>query len=263
MSIRTSPWPPGTPCWADLSAPDVDDAAARYAEAFGWQVERGGPEYGGYATCLVRGSAAAGIGPAQDGAPPAWTLYLATDDVDATAAAVTEAGGSVLAPPFDVMEQGRMAVVADPTGAVFGLWQAGASIGSAVVNEPGGLVWEDLRSTDPDAARAFYAAVFGFRFQAVEGAPEGYTTFSLEDGVPLGGMGGMMGGPPGALSHWVPYVAVSDVETASAAITRGGGSVLHGPDDTPWGRLALVADPTGASLCVMQTSGDGTPDRSG
>jgi predicted enzyme related to lactoylglutathione lyase len=261
MSIRTSPWPDGVPCWADLAAPDVDAAIARYAEALAWDVERGGEEYGGYAMCSRRGAAAAGIGPMPPGASPAWTLYFATGDADATARAVQQAGGQVLAAPFDVPGAGRMSVAQDPTGAVFGLWQASQHIGASLVNEPGGLVWEDLRSADPEAARAFYAAVFGFRYDPVPGSADGYTTFALDDGIPLGGMGPHADGSPGGPSFWLAYFAVEDADAAAAAISADGGRLLAGPLDTPYGRLAVVTDPTGATLAVMQTSGEGMPDR--
>jgi hypothetical protein len=261
MSIRTSPWPDGVPCWADLGAPDVDAALARYGPPLGWEFEVSGEEYGGYVMALRRGAYAAGIGPQQDGAPPAWTLYLSAHDVDATARAAEQAGGTVYAQPFDVGTVGRMAIAADPTGAVFGLWQAGEHIGANLVNEPGGLVWEDLRSSDPDRAREFYGEVFGYRFDEVPGgAPEGYTTFALDDGVALGGIGPLM---EASAAAWLPYFAVDDAAGALRALSDGGGSVMIGPKDTPWGRMGIAADPTGAVLAVMEATGEGSPDRSG
>lgn len=262
MSIRTSAWPTGVPCWADLGTPDIDAALERYGPALGWQFDHSGPEHGGYVMCARSGAHTAGIGPSQPGNPPAWTLYLATDDCDATAKAVQQHGGTVRAGPFDVGDAGRMAVAVDPTGALFGLWQGKNHIGAQLVNEPGGMTWEDLRSPDPDRAREFYCAVFGYRYDAVEGAPGEYTTFALSDGVPLGGMGPMMGAPEGA-PHWLVYFAVDDVQRSAQAITSGGGSVLWGPQDTPWGRLATVVDSAGAAVAAMQTTGQGAPDRSG
>lgn len=260
MSARTSPWPQGVPCWADLGTPDVDAALARYGPPLGWEFERSGEEHGGYVMCRRSGAHAAGIGPLQPGNPPAWTVYLAAADADAVARACAGAGGTVLAPAFDVGDAGRMAIVQDPAGAVFGLWQAKDHIGAGLVNEPGGLVWEDLRSPDPDAARRFYAAVFGYRYEEVPGAGDGYTTFALEDGVPLGGIGPMWGAPA---PHWLPYFAVDDVEAGLVAVADGGGAVLQPAKDTPYGRMGTVADPTGAVLALMQVAGDGTPDRSG
>lgn len=263
MTIRSTPWPAGVPCWADLTAPDVDAAKAFYAGVLGWTFADTGPEYGGYVLAEVGGAAAAGIGPLQGGTPSAWTLYLASADVDATAAAVTEHGGTIHAAPMDVGALGRMIVAADPTGAVFGVWQAGEHIGSAVVNEPGGLTWEDLRSPDPDAARAFYTALFGYRTDPMEGAPPGYTMFALADEeAPLGGMGPMMGADS-APPHWAVYFGVADTATAVTAADKGGGTVLMRDFDTPYGRMAGLADPAGAMFWVVQTDGSDQPDRDG
>jgi predicted enzyme related to lactoylglutathione lyase len=217
MSLRTKPWKNGIPCWADLSAPDVDTAIAFYEKVLGWQCEKSGEEFGGYVIASVQGAPAAGIGPQQqEGQPPAWTLYLATDDVDGVAGRIGELGGSVLAEPFDVGDLGRMAIAADPSGAVFGLWQAGSHIGAGWVNDPGGLTWDDLRSTDPDAARSFYSELFGYRTDELPDAGPDYATFALSDEqAPLGGMGGMMGAPEGTPSHWLVYFGVED---ASAAV---------------------------------------------
>lgn len=263
MSIRTSQWPAGVPCWADLTAPDGDAAKAFYAEVLGWTYQDTEAAYGGYAIAEVRGAAAGGIGPQQDGAPNAWTLYLASDDVDETADSITQRGGAVLMPPGDVGDLGRMCIAADPTGAPFGVWQAGTHIGAAVVNEPGGLTWEDLRSPDPDAARAFYVSVFGYRSDPLPDAGPDYATFALAgEEAPLGGMGGMMGAE-GQPAHWLVYFGVADAAAAVTAAERGGGSVLMRDFDTPYGRMAGLADPTGAAFWVVQTSGENQPDRSG
>jgi len=250
MTLRTTPWPAGTPCWVDLAVGDVRASSAFYSAVLGWEVATPDEEHGGYVIATADGAAAAGIGPRpRPDQPSAWTTYLATDDADATAAAVPEHGGAVLLPPGDVGPLGRIAVAADPTGAVFGLWQAGTHIGCGVVNAPGGLVWEDLRSPAPDIARAFYAGVFGYSTEGVDMAPEDYTTFSLPAGEPLGGMGGMMGedAPP----HWLVYFGVRDADAAAAAAERSGGHVLSPPVDTPFGRMVLLADPDGAVFTAM------------
>lgn len=263
MSIRTSPWPAGIPCWADLQAPDVDTAKTFYGDVLGWTYADTEADYGGYAIAQARGVAAAGIGPQQPGAPAAWTLYLASDDVDATATAISEYGGTVLLPPGDVGPLGRMLIAADPTGAAYGVWQAKTHIGAGIVNEPGGLTWEDLRSPDPDSARAFYTAVFGYRTEALPEAGPDYTTFSLpNERAPLGGMGGMMGAE-GHPAHWVVYFGVPDAAAAVAATERGGGSVLMRDFDTPYGRMAGLADPSGAPFWVAQIDVSRQPDRSG
>ena len=252
MSTRTSPWPAGVPCWADLMVPDVVAAGAFYAAVLGWEVPEPDEQYGGYVVAHRGGHAVAGIGPEQPGARTAWTLYFASDDADGTTAAVEEAGGSVLAPPMDVGPLGRMAVAADPAGAVFGVWQAGTMIGAALVNEPGGLTWEDLRSTDPAAAQAFYSAVFGFQGDPLAMAGPDYGTFRLpHEQAPLGGMGGMMGSPEGTPSHWLVYFAVADTDAALAAAEQAGGTVTMPAKDTAFGRIGGVRDPYGAEIVVI------------
>lgn len=256
MTIRTTRWPAGVPCWADLTAPDTAAAKAFYSDVIGWDFQDTEADYGGYAIATVGEAAAAGVGPAQAGAPAAWTLYFASDDADKAAAAVTGNGGTVIVAPGDVGPLGRMFIAADPTGAAFGVWQAGTHIGAGIANEPGGLAWEDLRSPDPDAARAFYEAVFGFTFQPLEGAGDDYATFHLPgDEAPLGGMGGMMGAP-GAPPHWVVYFAVDDADASVAATEGGGGTVAAPAFDTPYGRMAGLIDPAGALFWVTQPAAD-------
>lgn len=264
MSVRTSPWPAGVPCWVDLEAPDVAAAGRFYAAVLGWDVAEPDEQYGGYVIASRGGAPAAGIGPRQrPDVPAAWTLYLATDDADATQVMAAGLGGTVLVPAFDVGELGRMAVLADPAGAVFSVWQAGAHIGASLVNEPGGLTWEDLRSTDPESARAFYAGTFGWTTERLEMAGPDYTTFSRPDEqAPLGGIGGMMGAE-GRPSHWLAYFGVDDAAAACAAATAAGGSVLQQDFETPFGRMAGLADPAGAVFWVIETAGSTQPDRSG
>jgi uncharacterized protein len=255
MSIRTSRWPAGVPCWADLTVPDVQAAKAFYAEVLGWTYQDTEEQYGGYAIAESGGAAAAGIGPMQPGTSVAWTLYIATDDADKSAAAVTENGGTVVVQPGDVGPLGRMFIAADPTGAGFGVWQAGTMIGAGAVNQPGGLTWEDLRSPDPDAARAFYSAVFGYHSQPMAEAGPDYHLFTLpNEEAPLGGMGGMMGidGPP----HWSVYFGVVDTPAAVTAAERAGGSVLSPAFDTPYGRMAGLADPAGGSFWIVESTED-------
>jgi uncharacterized protein len=245
MATRETPWPAGTPCWVDISVPDVAAGSAFYAAVLGWELVDTGEEFGHYRIAQVDGRAAAGLGPVMtEGAPTAWTLYFASDDADGTAKLVTEHGGTLLFEPMEIAGNGRMCIAADPTGAVFGVWQSLGMIGAGVVNEPGGLVWEDGRLTDPEAGRAFYADVFGFTYRPVDGAPPGYTTFHA-GGDPLGGIGGV---PEGTPSHWLAYFSVASVGSALQAVREGGGSVVTGPDETPWGQMAVIQDPFGATL---------------
>ena len=264
MSIRTSRWPAGVPNWADLSVPDLTAVLPFYAAVLGWDYFDAGEDFGGYRIAHIAGNATAGIGPAQDGMPPAWTMYFASEEVDATAAAITANGGRLLMPAFDVGDLGRMCVAADPSGAVFGVWQAITNIGASLTNAPGGLTWEDLRSTDPTAAQVFYQAVFGFTLESLEMAGADYRLFQLPDeSFPLGGMGGMMGAPAGTPSHWLVYFGVADTHAAADAAVSAGGAVLAAPFDPPYGTMAALTDPAGAVFWIVSTTGEGTPDRSG
>ena len=267
MTIRTSPWPAGMPCWTDLMTPDVAAAQRFYGSVLGWSFQDTDDEFGGYTVAEAKGAGAAGIGPLQPSAPTAWTLYLASDDADKTAAAVTGNGGTLLLEPGDVGDLGRMFVAADPTGAAFGVWQAGSHIGASLVNETGGLMWEDLRSPDPGAARAFYTAVFGYETRPLRDDVPDYTTFHLPgDDAPLGGIGGMemMGSAAAEIPpHWVVYFAVADADAAVAAAREGGGVVVVDPSDSPYGRMAGLLDPGGALFWIMQDTGAPGPDRDG
>ncbi len=248
MPTRDSAWPNGTPCWVDLNAPDVAAAKEFYADLLGWTYSGGEAEYGGYLTCLRNERAAAGIAPQQDpSVPPQWTTYFATDDVDDTCSRVTQAGGRLWFEPMDVGPMGRMAIPVDPEGNPFGLWQAGQHTGVGIYNEPGALVWNEAAVEDPDAARTFYREVFGFHFDEVEGAG-GYTTFATGD-QPLGGLGAHESGAP---KGWTACFSVQSTDDAVAVVQSAGGTVTMAATDTPFGRFAVVADPWGAPLSVMQ-----------
>jgi len=176
---RDTRWPAGTPCWVDVSVDDVPKAIAFYQALFGWNIELGGPEVGGYSIAHQDGRIVAAISPkmAGPGAPTVWTTFLATDDADATADKIKGAGGQVLAGPMDVMEEGRMAVAMDPAGAAFGLWQGARTTGLGVANEPGALTWNEQLSRDFAGSQAFYQAVFGYGYQDMSG--DGFTYATL------------------------------------------------------------------------------------
>ena len=160
---ETPKLPPGTPAWVDLASPDVAASVAFYSGLFGWNANDLGPEAGNYHMCDLDGLNVAGIGPIMmPGQPPAWLSYVNVADADATVAKVTAAGGTVFAGPIDVMEAGRMAVFADPTGAALGIWQPVQHPGADLVNEPGSLVWNELNTRDTEVAIPFYAEVFGW-----------------------------------------------------------------------------------------------------
>jgi len=262
MSRRSTAWPAGTPCWVDLSAADLESAQRAYAATLGWAYDPPSETYGGYATARVDGAVASGVAPVMQGASPAWTVYLASDDADATAAAIAAHGGTVLVGPMDVAPFGRMLIALDPQGAAFGVWQHGEMIGTQVVNEPGGLIWEQLAVPDPQAAQAFYGGVFGWSFSPMPGAPDdGHVTFHPAPGEPP--MGGINPHTDGTPAHWLPYFAVVDADAAVAAATAGGGTLVGEPLDSPWGRMATLRDAEGATYAVMGTDGSAAPDRTG
>jgi uncharacterized protein len=252
MPEVTAPYRPGTPCWIDLVAPDQQDALDFYARTLGWVGEVGPPETGGYALCTLKGQPVAGVMSAQatDDQPPpptVWTTYFASADADATEQEIIRAGGNVLLPTVDVMNLGRMLVAADPTGAVFGVWQGAEFTGAGIVNEPGALVWNELSTTDKDVASAFYSAALGIRTAPMEGAKD-YFSLSV-DGRAVGGLQTV--DTPGTPSHWLVYFAVADADKATSKVTAAGGSVLQPPFDMEAGRMSLVKDSQGAPFAVI------------
>jgi predicted enzyme related to lactoylglutathione lyase len=256
MSERTS-YTPGTPCWIELGAPDIEAAAAFYGELFGWEIPElpNSAELGGYRRAKKDGKDVAGVAPLmQEGQPPAWTSYVSVKDADATAAAVKEAGGSVIAEPMDVMDLGRMAVFADPTGAVFGVWQPGTFPGAGLVNEPGALAWNELGTRDPDAAKAFYGAVFGWGSRDHDMGEMGAYTEWLRGEDSIGGMMDVSGRLPDEIpAHWLVYFAVENTDATVETVKSSGGGVSFGPIDIPAGRFAIVTDPHGAAFAVIQS----------
>jgi predicted enzyme related to lactoylglutathione lyase len=257
MSERTS-YEPGTPSWVDLGSPDLDAAVEFYGALFGWDVaESQSPEQtGGYRMAILSGKPVAGMMPLmQEGQPPAWTTYVSVEDADATAAAVKEAGGRVIAEPMDVLDVGRMAVFADPTGAVFSVWQPRAHPGSGLANEPGAFAWNELNTRDPDAAKSFYAAVFGWEPDDHDMGEMGtYTEWKVGD-ASVGGMMDMRGRVPDQVpANWLVYFAVKDTDAAAEKVKELGGGVAFGPIDIPAGRFAVVHDPHGAMFAVIKLS---------
>lgn len=261
MSERDS-YQPGTPCWVDHASGDPERAVAFYGALFGWEHEdRMPPEAdGSYFVCQLRGRDVAAIASQpEEGAPAVWSTYIAVDDADAAAARATEAGGTVLDAPFDVFEAGRMAVVRDPAGAVFLLWQGRRMPGAQLVNEPGALAWNELATRDIEGARRFYHALFGWRDSELAMDGGRYFVWHLAgDGVPdpQSGIGGMMPmegemWPPELPAHWMTYFAVQDADAAAARAGELGGGVAVAPFDTPAGRISVLNDPVGAVFSVI------------
>jgi uncharacterized protein len=253
MVTRDIAWPSGTPCWVDLGVDDIARATTFYSKLFGWDIQAGPPEAAGYTMCLKDGHPVAGIAPKQGPpeTPSVWTVYIASDDVDATADKITAAGGQILAAPTNVMNFGRAAIATDPAGAAFGVWQARQHTGLGLANEPDSVCWNENFSRDLDGNQAFYYAVFGYEYGDMSTPDFRYATLKI-DGKEVGGIGELGGGvPPDVPTHWSTYFAVGDTDAAVATVTGAGGAVTREPWDSPYGRMAVVSDDQGAAFSLM------------
>lgn len=246
----------GVPSWIDLASPDVEASKAFYAELFGWQASPAAPGAGGYTLFTLNGKQVAGVGPIMSpDQPTAWMTYVNVSDADGTVKKIGDAGGNILMAPMDVMDQGRMAVFADPSGAVLGLWQPRAHTGAQLVNDPGTYCWSELATRDTAAAKAFYAAVFGWQEHTELTGPMEYTEFRRDD-KPVAGMfpmGDIM--PADTPPHWGVYLAVAGCDATVDTATRLGAEVVAPAMDIPPGRFAVLRDPQGAFFRVLQLSG--------
>ncbi|MBA3267980.1 MAG: VOC family protein [Acidimicrobiia bacterium] len=269
---------PGVPCWVDTTQPDPDAALPFYGGLFGWEFENVMPEGsddGKYVIGRIRGGDAAAVASIPAGAPPMarWNTYVWVDSADETAAKARDAGGAVAMEPFDVMDAGRMAVLADPEGAVFCIWEAKEHKGAGVVNEHGSLNFNSLATRDLDAAKAFYGAVFGWTTLASAGDSmwtlPGYGDHLEESSPGLRQQMTEMGAPEGFIdvvaaitpvaedepdtpAHWSVTFAVDDADATAAKALELGGEVVAGPFDAPWTRLAVIRDPQGATFIAGQ-----------
>jgi uncharacterized protein len=275
MLARTG-YPPGVPCWVDLVQPDPDATAAFYRDLFGWVFEvrtpEGAPQR--YAYARLDGLVVAGIGgPSGDADPSGWTTYIGVASADESVALVEANGGRLVNGPLDIPRAGRVATCVDPLGAVFGVWQPADNRGAELVNAPGSWNFSGLEVEDPDAAEAFYGAVFGwlahpldmgdgwgtwmFRVagygdflaerdpeirerQAADQAPEGFAdavaTMSRGDGP----------------AQWGITFAVADADAAFARATELGARVVTPLFDTDYTRMGTVEDPQGAVLTLSE-----------
>lgn len=246
MSERSS-YEPGTFSWVDLATSDAEAAKRFYAELFGWEFdEQPVPGGGTYAMVTKDGREVAGLSASDQ--PPHWNSYVTVASADDAAARAQELGATIVAPPFDVMDAGRMAVVQDPTGAIVSVWEPRASHGAALVNAPGALTWNDLTTPDPDAAARFYGDWLGWTTEEIPGG-DGYRVIRNGERT-NGGMLPLrpeMGGVP---PNWMPYFGVEDLEQATARVRELGGAVHFGPMQVPQGAFTVVGDPQGAVFAL-------------
>ncbi len=246
---------PGTISWVDLMTTDAEQAREFYKGLFGWTFAIGGPESGHYAMANLGNDHVAGLGQIGPGTkmPSAWSVYFSTDDVDDTAAKVKANGGTVMMGPMDVMEEGRMAVFTDPTGAVFGAWQPKRHSGAQRIDEPGTMTWYEVNTPDAAKARDFYCKVFGLEPHKLDGGGPPTEYYTLHKGPKtVGGVLQMTKEWAGVPPHWMAYFAVPNTDAAVKTITSLGGKVGVAPFDTPYGRIAVATDPTGAVFSVVQ-----------
>jgi len=252
--------PPGTFSWPELATTDQKAAVSFYRQLFGWDVnDQPISEGETYSMFQLRGKetgAAYTMRPEerQSGAPPHWNSYVTVPDVDESVKKAQELGAKVFAPPFDVMDAGRMAVLQDPTGAVFQVWQPKNHIGAKIVEEPGALCWTELNTRDPKKAESFYTSLFGWTAKHSDAAATmEYTEFSVEGKPSIGMMPMNEHMPEHVPSYWMPYFQVDDADASVAKVKELGGSVMVPPTDIPkTGRFAIVNDPQGAMFAVFK-----------
>jgi uncharacterized protein len=268
---------PGVPCWVDTSQPDPQAALDFYTGLFGWEFESVMPSDspGEYFVGRLRGGDVAAVGSIPEDLPPMamWNTYVWVESADDTAAKVADAGGSVVMEPFDIMDFGRMAVFADPEGAVFCVWQAKQHRGARVVNEHGALNFNGLNTRDVDDAKSFYGSVFGWETLALDAGEmwtmPGYGDHLERDNPGLRKQIAEMGGPegfedvvasinpipddqPDTPPHWSVTFGVDDAAATAAKATELGGRVMVPPLDVPWSRLTVIGDPQGATFIASQ-----------
>ena len=268
---------PGVPCWVDTSQPDPEASLPFYSGLFGWDFEDVMPEGSPmkYFIGRIRGGDAAAVGSTPEGAPPRamWNTYIWVDSADETATKAREAGGRVAMEPFDVLDSGRMAVLSDPEGAVFCVWQPKDHKGAGIVNEHGSLNFNGLATRDPEGAKAFYGAVFGWNTLPLPaGAMWTLPAYGdhLEENSPgLREQMVQMGAPEGFIdvvaainpiadddsetpAHWNVVFAVDDADATAAKARELGGDVIAGPTDAPWTRMAVIKDPQGSTFVASQ-----------
>jgi len=249
--------PPGRFCWVELGTTDQAAAKKFYGTLFGWDAQDQPMGPGAYYTMFKKDGTDVAAGytlrPEEQTLPPHWNLYVSVASADAAAAKAKELGATILAPPFDVMEAGRMAVLQDPTGAALCVWQAGKNAGLGVVDEPGAFSWGELLTRDTVKAAAFYTALFGWGTKA----DPVYTEWTT-GGRSIGGMMAIEKEWGPVPPHWLAYFQVEDCDRSTDKAKGLGATVRLGPKDIPHvGRFTMLVDPQGATFYVIALTGEG------
>jgi predicted enzyme related to lactoylglutathione lyase len=252
MGKRTS-YTPGTFSWVDLATSDAAEAKSFYAALFGWDTVDANADGTAYTTCSIDGDAVCGMYEMSDdvratGVPPSWTSYVTVTDADGATARTIDLGGGSINDAFDVMELGRMAVLRDPQGAVFAVWQPRARIGAERVNDVGCLCMNEFSTTDVEAARSFYGSLFGWTTEVFATGPDGDVLLARNGGSPNAAFFAVQGDEP---PHWRPNFTVESTEVAVERVRALGGNALVGPLEIPDGSIAIVLDPQGAELALF------------
>jgi predicted enzyme related to lactoylglutathione lyase len=244
---------PGAPCWIDLTSTDIDRARDFYGQLLGWQAEPGSAEFGGYFMFTHDGVPVAGGMPAPAGTPGTdqWNVYLNVPDAAATLTAAQHHGASVVVEAMPVADLGTMGMLVDPAGAPTGIWQAGTFAGCGAIGDPGTPAWFELHTRGYDAAAGFYRDVFGWDLHPMGDDPQfRYATFGEGESA----VAGLMADdelPDGVAGRWSVYFPVADADAAAEQVGALGGSVQRAPQDSPFGRITVVTDSTGAHLCLI------------
>lgn len=256
-------YPNGVFCWVELSTTDQEAAKAFYTGLFGWEVDDVPIEGGGiYSLLQIEGKNVTALSAMQpdmqaQGIPAFWSSYVKHDDVDTVAKRISAAGGTVMFPPMDVMEYGRMTMGTDPSGAAFGVWQPKAHIGAELVNMPNTLVWNELQTRQPEEAKAFYESVFGWTDATDE---NGYVIYQADGRMQAGMITMDEKWGPEIPNNWAVYFMVEDVAAKAALAQELGGNILVPPTQAgEMGIFAVVQDPQGGVFSIMSFNGPVDP----
>ena len=242
--------PAGAPCWMDLVSSDPDASIGFYTELFGWSVREAPTDFGGYRYFELDGRAVGGVmeNEADWAVTDGWSTYLRSDDVAGIAAAARQHGGAVLMEPMDVSPNGSFVIVRDAGGAVVSGWQPGTESGFGVLGEAGSPVHFELHTRAFDAAVAFYRAVFGWGDHLVEAPGFRYATYADMSRPRAGIMDDATAGMPEEEPRWAVYLGADDADATVERAVSLGATLAMAPEDTPYGRLAVLRDPTGAEF---------------
>jgi predicted enzyme related to lactoylglutathione lyase len=245
------------PMWVDLASHDAAGSRDFYSKLFGWKIEVSpDPQYGGYALAKVGGKDVAGIGPKMMAeAPTAWTVYIGTANAADTAKKAEAAGGKVIVPPMEVGDQGAMTIIADPSGAMLGVWQSKNMSGAQAMGVANTYGWAELNARGVEKAIPFYKKLFGWgekKSPMGEGQEGEYTEFLSGGESIAGGMEMNPMVPAEVPSYWLVYFTVPDVDKSYEKATEAGARSMLAPQDFPYGRFAILSDPQGAAFGLLK-----------